>query len=204
MFTPDMLDMPTAMAESRHTEDGILNLGLETEPLVFMVVVPELGACRVPAEALSHFMAGENEYAADKMPEHWSGQLSGKWVIKRTQLRVLAESWAKRMALRDRIYAYLEHQQDEADLEKAAASAPVVVVASVALPKQRAQESRILELLKDQGYEPLKLSQRKPGKPGPKAEIRTLAMNEPALFTKISFDKAWERLRNDGAVAGAD
>lgn len=81
---------------------------------------------------------------------------------------------------------------------------PVAVVASVALPKQRVQESRILELLKDQGYEPLKLSQRKPGKPGPKAEIRTLALNEPALFTKSSFEKAWERLRNDGAVAGAD
>ncbi|MBK9346726.1 MAG: hypothetical protein IPN06_09985 [Burkholderiales bacterium] len=58
MVTPDMLDMPTAMAESSNTEDYILNLGLETDALVFMVVVPELGACRVPAEALSHFMAG--------------------------------------------------------------------------------------------------------------------------------------------------
>ena len=79
-----------------------------------------------------------------------------------------------------------------------------VGTASVALPKQRAQESRILELLTAQSYDPLKLSKRSPGKPGPKAEIRTLALTEPALFTTSSFDKAWERLRNDGAVAGAE
>ncbi len=78
------------------------------------------------------------------------------------------------------------------------------VGASVAVPKQRAQESRILELLRAQGYDPLKLSQRTPGKSGPKTEIRTLALTERALFSKSSFDKAWERLRSDGAVAGAE
>lgn len=77
--------------------------------------------------------------------------------------------------------------------------APVVPV-----PKQRAQEVRILELLTAKGYDPLKLSRRAQGKPGPKAEIRTLALTERAMFSKSSFDKAWERLRNDGAVAGAE
>jgi len=76
--------------------------------------------------------------------------------------------------------------------------------ALVGLPKQRAQEVRILELLRDNGYDPLKLAQRKPGKPGPKAEIRTLVLTLPALFTQSSFEKAWERLRNDGSVAGAE
>jgi hypothetical protein len=85
-----------------------------------------------------------------------------------------------------------------------ATPAPVAVVSSVAPPKQRAQESRILELLTAQGYVPMRLSQRTPGKPGPKAEIRTLALTEPALFSAKSFEKAWERLRNEGAVAGAE
>lgn len=81
---------------------------------------------------------------------------------------------------------------------------PAPVGATVEMPKQRAQEVRILELLAMQGHDPLKLAQRAPGKPGPKAEIRTLAMTEPAFFTTSSFDKAWERLRSDGAVAGAE
>ena len=93
---------------------------------------------------------------------------------------------------------------EPAPAQDTATPAPVAGAAPVAVPKQRAQESRILELLKDQGYDPLKLSQRRPGKPGPKAELRTLALNEPALFTNSSFDKAWERLRSEGAVAGAD
>ena len=70
--------------------------------------------------------------------------------------------------------------------------------------KQRAQEARIIELLKAQGYDPLELAQRAPGKPGPKAEIRTLALQEPALFTLKTFDTAWQRLRAQGELAGAE
>ena len=73
-----------------------------------------------------------------------------------------------------------------------------------AIPKQRKQEKRIIELLKEQGYSPLSLEQRAAGKPGPKAEIRTLAMNEPALFTAKTFDTAWERLRGNGEIVGAE
>jgi hypothetical protein len=91
------------------------------------------------------------------------------------------------------------------EIPAAATPAPLVAEgAYLAQPKQRTQEIRILELLKMNGYDPLKLEQRQPGKPGPKAEIRTLAMNEAALFSKNSFDKAWERLRGDGSVAGAN
>lgn len=73
-----------------------------------------------------------------------------------------------------------------------------------AIPKQRAQEARILELLRAQGYDPLTLAQRAPGKPGPKAEIKSLALNEPKLFTSKTFDTAWERLRGANEIAGAE
>lgn len=83
-------------------------------------------------------------------------------------------------------------------------AAPVLTPgASVAPSKQRTQEKRILELLKAQGYDPLKLAPRMPGKPGPKAEIKTLALTERALFTAKTFDTAWQRLRDAGEVAGA-
>ena len=75
---------------------------------------------------------------------------------------------------------------------------------NVAVPKQRAQERRIIELLRAQGYEPQALAHRAPGKPGAKAEIRTLALNEPALFTTKTFDTAWQRLRDGGELAGAE
>ena len=70
--------------------------------------------------------------------------------------------------------------------------------------KQPSQEARILELLKAQGYDPINLAERIPGKSGPKAEVRTLALTEVKLFTRISFDKAWERLRITGDIAGAE
>ncbi len=89
---------------------------------------------------------------------------------------------------------------------KLQANAPAPVVNATGAPplKQRSQEARILELLKAQSYDPINLAQRVPGKPGPKAEIRTLALTEPKLFTKSSFDKAWERLRSAGEIAGAE
>jgi hypothetical protein len=85
-----------------------------------------------------------------------------------------------------------------------APGAVVNVGVSIAQPKQRAQEIRILELLKSNGYDPLKLAQRTPGKPGPKAEIRSLALTDQTLFTQNSFNKAWERLRSDDSVTGAE
>lgn len=74
----------------------------------------------------------------------------------------------------------------------------------VAPPKQRTQENRIVELLTAQGYNPLMLPSRVPGKPGPKAEIKKLALLEPALFTAKTFDTAWQRARDDGRVSGGE
>ena len=72
------------------------------------------------------------------------------------------------------------------------------------LPKQRAQESRILELLELQGYSPKSLPQRAPGKPGPKSGTRKQALSERQLFSPKSFDTAWQRLRDADSISGAE
>lgn len=98
--------MAEVMAESGYSEEDIFDCGI-CEEIVFLVVVPLLGACRVPVDALSHFMAGADEYAAEGMPEHWSGALSGKWTVKRDRLRILQKSWeAFSVECESRAHAY--------------------------------------------------------------------------------------------------
>lgn len=94
MLVPTMYDLSEVTAESRYKEESVFDLGITGE-IVFLVVVPELGACRVPDVALSHFMAGADEYSVEAMPEYYSGALSGRWTIKRDRLRILADSWEK-------------------------------------------------------------------------------------------------------------
>ena len=92
MFVPSMLNMADVMADSGYTEEAVFDCGISGQ-IVFLVVVPLVGACRVPVDALSHFMAGADDYTAEGMPEHWSGALSDKWTIKRDRLRILESSW---------------------------------------------------------------------------------------------------------------
>ena len=92
MVVPSMHNLSKVMAESGYTEEQVFDLGIEGE-ILFLVVVPLIGACRVPVDALSHFMAGADDYTADGMPEHYTGALSGPWKIKRDMLRILPESW---------------------------------------------------------------------------------------------------------------
>lgn len=73
--------------------------------------------------------------------------------------------------------------------------------ATVPVPRQWAQEERILQLLASRNYDALKLPAASPGVSGVKSEIRMLALQEPSLFSRSSFDKAWERLRADGRIA---
>lgn len=64
------------------------------------------------------------------------------------------------------------------------------------IPRQRAQESLILEIIKQLGYEPTALPQRVKGKPWVKAEVWGKAQNSNGMFsTKGVFNKAWDRLR---------
>lgn len=77
--------------------------------------------------------------------------------------------------------------------------------ASAARYRQATQEKRILELLRAQGHEPLKLPPRANGKPGVKFEIRKVALSDkPLIFSNNSFDKAWQRLRGGGEIAGGE
>ena len=92
MIVPSMLSMADVMADSGYAEEDVFDCGISGQ-IGFLVVVPLIGACRVPVEALSHFMAGADDYTAEGMPEHWSGALSGKWTIKRDRLRILESSW---------------------------------------------------------------------------------------------------------------
>lgn len=94
MLVPSLLDLADVMAESGYTEEQVFDLGIGGN-IIFLVVVPEVGACRVPPVALSHFMAGATEFTADAMPEHYSGALSGPWTIRRDRLRILPKSWHK-------------------------------------------------------------------------------------------------------------
>lgn len=84
-------------------------------------------------------------------------------------------------------------------------AAPVVneiAKTTAPVPKLRAQENRILELLENKQYDALHLPIRAAGKSGVKSVIRVLALSEPALFTPKTFNSAWQRLRDDCRVAG--
>lgn len=68
--------------------------------------------------------------------------------------------------------------------------------------RQRHQEAAILEKIKELGYPPQALPDREPGKGGAKSAVRE-ALSKSQLFSaNTSFDKAWERLRSDGAIRG--
>jgi hypothetical protein len=76
---------------------------------------------------------------------------------------------------------------------------------TVPLQKQRAQEIKILQLLKEKGHDPLKLPTRDKGKRGIKSEIRVIALAaKPVIFTINSFDKAWQRLRDGCEIGGGE
>lgn len=111
MLVPSMLNMADVMADSCYTEEQVFDLGISRD-IVFLVVVPLIGACRVPPEALSHFMAGDDDYTAEGMPEHYSGALSGRWTIKRERLRILPASWGKWVTYVEDIQALCERQAE--------------------------------------------------------------------------------------------
>jgi hypothetical protein len=132
--------------------------------------------------------------------EAW--QASELWAQTRLAVTEYAAFIPEREALA--LLALVSEQNTAPEQEVATPGAVVNVGVSIAQPKQRAQETQILERLKTNGYDPLKLAQGTPGRAGPKSAIRQLVMTKPTIFTKSSFDKAWERLRSDGSVADAE
>ena len=71
----------------------------------------------------------------------------------------------------------------------------------VPILKAQAQDKAIIEMLNLVGESPLSLPKSSPGKPGIKAKIKKLAMEDKKLFTSKSFDKSWERLRKERQIA---
>jgi hypothetical protein len=89
---PMMFSMAEIREEHGYTEDELLDLGIKGD-LEFLVYIPDFGACYVPAKALSHFLAGAEEYPATALATYYGSATSGDWVIRRNMLRVLGRSW---------------------------------------------------------------------------------------------------------------
>ena len=70
------------------------------------------------------------------------------------------------------------------------------------VPKLDEQEARILEVMRAQGLNPLALVVT-PGKSGPKSQVRKECIKNAKDFTPVSFNKAWQRLRDRGAIREA-
>jgi hypothetical protein len=66
-----------------------------------------------------------------------------------------------------------------------------------------AQDEAILKAIRDAGYDPMQVPKNEHGKPGVKAAVRTALVGVNANFPKAGrqFDKAWERLRENGELA---
>lgn len=92
MLSPSLITVHDAIEESGHNEEEIFDRGISGK-IIFMVIVPEIGACRVPAVPLSHFQAGVDEYEVDGMEAYYSSARSGKWLVKRDRLRIVEDSW---------------------------------------------------------------------------------------------------------------
>jgi hypothetical protein len=75
--------------------------------------------------------------------------------------------------------------------------------AKTPLQRSAVQDQRILQLLRDRGYDPLHLPDRPKVGKGPKALVKLEAVKDRALFTDKSFEKAWERLRERQEIQGA-
>ena len=111
---PTMISVADAVEDSELAEDDLFENGANGS-LDFVVIVPELGACHVSREAMSHFLAGAESYPANGMAEYFSKTLSGPWSIRRDRLRIVQRSWI----------VWAEHHgeiarlMDEAEVEKA-------------------------------------------------------------------------------------
>lgn len=69
-------------------------------------------------------------------------------------------------------------------------------------PCQRftAQDEVILKTIRVKGYDPLKLPENPPGKPGVKAEVRQALKNNNLFTGNTVFKRAWERLTGIGDI----
>lgn len=75
----------------------------------------------------------------------------------------------------------------------------------VSIPISKQQDAAILEWLKGNNFEPLKLPKPLTGKAGVKCECRDALTANPKMFqSKNVFNTAWERLRNNKEIADCE
>jgi hypothetical protein len=72
------------------------------------------------------------------------------------------------------------------------------------IPALQAQEEAILQQLVRMGYDPMRLPEREPGKPGAKAATKRAIGKAGTWSRPTVFEKAWKRLRTDGRIAGGE
>ena len=89
-----------------------------------------------------------------------------------------------------------------ATITKAARSSQNSGLQEPTVPQQRsaAQNSAILQIIKNLGHEPQRFPPNPRGKPGVKAEVKQVMLKNSKLFTEKSFEHAWERLTKSGEI----
>ena len=103
----------------------------------------------------------------------------------------------------DAVHAPADAFIDIGDAPEAMSEANVALRPMQEAPMQRsqAQDTEILKLLSNKGYEPLELPPYRPGVAGVKAEIKSALGNKGMWSGATVFDKAWERLSGSGRIA---
>ena len=75
----------------------------------------------------------------------------------------------------------------------------------VSVPVSKQQDAAILEWLKGNNFDPMKLPKPPTGKAGVKSACRNALCASPKMFqSKSVFDAAWERLRKNNEIADGE
>lgn len=122
-----------------------------------------------------------------------------QWLEVANQRKLKHHSWVDQYLM-----ALGEAAEERSRTDPPAATIPVTSTPTQPLQKQIAQRNRILQLIKEQGFDPLNLPERPKGGAGAKAAVKKIALTETTLFSASSFEKAWESLRGAGEVAGGN
>ncbi len=117
--------------------------------------------------------------------ESWHKHGLKACVITREQLR----DWCNERGMQPRFLTPAGQQGHESQCHAAKSENAPTQASSKPVQAQRHQESEILRVIMELGYQAKQLPKDTPGKPGVKAAVRA-----KLKFTNAVFDKAWERL----------
>lgn len=98
---------------------------------------------------------------------------------------------------------WMQGKYEKTILTPAATFIEPVATRPVGRRRMRDQEEAILRTIRKLKYSPESLPHRPAGEAGVKSETLEALATDPLFKAKRAFDKAWERLRADGAIADA-